>query len=112
MLEVAVGVAVAVRVGGHDVPLRVRLIPERDGGGGERDVLGQVQAQRGEPGAADGGVQAAAVLGDAGGLGDGDGADRVRAGQGVAAGELAVQVADLVGLLAGAGALLDLGLGA
>ena len=61
--------------------------PERDRGRGERDVLAEVQAQRREPGPANAGVQAATVLGDCHGLGDGDGGDRVGPGQGGAAGE-------------------------
>ena len=39
-------------------------MPERDGGGGEAGVLGEVEPQRGEPGAADGRVEAASELGD------------------------------------------------
>src|SRR5215217_6289383 len=54
--------------------------PEGDGGGGDPDVLGEVEAERGEPGAADRCIQSAAVLGDPKGPGHGDGADRVRAG--------------------------------
>ena len=45
-------------------PSRVRLTPSGTVGGGERDVLGQVQAQRGEPGPADGGVEPPPELGD------------------------------------------------
>src|SRR3954451_20734565 len=56
--------------------------PERNDGGGEGDVVGDVEAHGCEPCPSDGGVEAAAEVGDALGLGDRDGGDRVGAGQG------------------------------
>jgi hypothetical protein len=80
--------------------------------GGEPDVVGQVEPHRRIPGAAHRGVKPAPELGDAGGFGDGDRADRVRAGEGTSPCQLGVEAAGLGGFHAAFGALLDLGFAA
>ena len=90
-------------------PVRVRLMPSGTVEAANAVSWAQVESQRGEPGASDRGVQAAAELGDPQGLGDRDGAHRVGPGQGVAAGQLGVQCAGLMGVVALLGAGLAAG---
>ena len=90
-------------------PRRVRLTPRGTVEAANPTSWARSSRSGREPGAADRGVEAAAVFGDPGGLGHGDGADRVRAGQRVAAGEFGVDAAGFGGLVAAAGALFDLG---
>src|SRR5450631_4919759 len=67
------------------VALAAQADTQRNGGSGEGRILAQVQAQRREPCAAYRSVEAAGVLGDARGLGHGDGAHGIRAGHRVTA---------------------------
>src|SRR5450631_1632205 len=94
------------------VALAAQADAQRNGGGGEGRILTQVQAQRREPGAAYRSVEPAGVLGDACGLGHGDGAHRIRAGHRVTASELVVHAVGLGGLGSLFSALLDPGFGA